>query len=175
MLARHIVVPIDFSPGAEHALGYACELGWELGATVHLVNALGPAGEVPLGERLIEELTREHVRGLQELMLKYGRRGQVGFGPAIVEVGDPRDAILAAVARVGGELIVMSTHGRRGLSRLVLGSVAEDVLRRAPCPVLTVREHIEEAQAGRVLEARDATAREVQQRMSLSLGLGGVR
>jgi universal stress protein A len=137
MLPKHILVPIDFSPGAEAALDYACELAGPLGAVVHLVHALGPVGELPLSQRMIEDLTAERLRALDELAAY--RRGRVAFGAPIVEVADPRDLILAAAARVDADLIVMGTHGRRGLSRLVLGSVAEDVVRRAPCPVLAVR------------------------------------
>jgi universal stress protein A len=138
MLPKHILVPIDFSPGAQQALDYACALAGKLGAVVHLVTALGPAGELPLSAKLVEELVRENARALEELAA--ARRDRVAFGAPIVEAADPRDLILATVSRVDADLIVMGTHGRRGLSRLLLGSVAEDVLRRAPCPVLAVRE-----------------------------------
>jgi nucleotide-binding universal stress UspA family protein len=138
MLPKHILVPIDFSPAAEQALDYACELAGKLGAVVHMVTALGPAGELPLSEKMVEELAIEHRKGLDELAGR--RRDRVAFGASIVEAADPRDLILAAAQRVDADLIVMGTHGRRGMSRLLLGSVAEDVLRRAPCPVLVVRE-----------------------------------
>lgn len=137
MLPKHILVPIDFSPGAQLALDYACALAGKLGAVVHLVTALGPAGELPLSAKIVEELVRENARALEELAARCDR---VAFGAPIVEAADPRDLILAAVSRVDADLIVMGTHGRRGLSRLLLGSVAEDILRRAPCPVLAVRE-----------------------------------
>jgi nucleotide-binding universal stress UspA family protein len=76
------------------------------------------------------------------------RRGAVQFGAPIIEAADPRDLILAAAARVDADLIVMGTHGRRGLSRFVLGSVAEDVVRRSPCPVLAVRSGQEPRRTG---------------------------
>jgi nucleotide-binding universal stress UspA family protein len=53
--------------------------------------------------------------------------------------GDPATVIVETAAETGADLIVLGTHGRTGLSRLVMGSVAEEVLRRAPCPVLTIR------------------------------------
>ena len=56
-----------------------------------------------------------------------------------VEAGEPSDAILRLARDGGGDLIVMGTHGRTGLSRLLIGSVAEAVLRRSACPVLTLR------------------------------------
>lgn len=137
MLPDHVVVPIDFSDPAEQALDYACQLAGKLGATIHLVHAIGPIGELPLGPQLLDELGGERRRALEELAAR--RREHATFGPPILEVADPRDAILDAVEKVGAELIVMSTHGRRGLSRVLLGSVAESVIRRAPCPVLVVR------------------------------------
>jgi len=147
MLPKHILVPIDFSPSSEEALDYACELAGKLGAVVHLVNALGPVGELPLSQQMLDELAGEHERGLDELMAR--RRRVAAFGPRIVEAADPRDLILAAAARVDADLIVMGTHGRRGLSRFVLGSVAEDVVRRSPCPVLAVRSGQEPRRAER--------------------------
>jgi nucleotide-binding universal stress UspA family protein len=56
-----------------------------------------------------------------------------------LEEGDPVEAILRVAEEIGADLIVMGTHGRTGLSRLFMGSVAEQVLRRAPCPVLTLK------------------------------------
>ena len=67
------------------------------------------------------------------------RRKIAAFGEVTVVDNDARDAILQAARAVRADLIVIGTHGRRGLSRVLLGSVAEDVLRRAPCPVLAVR------------------------------------
>jgi universal stress protein A len=137
MLPKHILVPIDFSPDAEEALDYACELAGALGAVIHLVSAIGPVGELPLSQKMIDELSGEHRRALDQLVS--GRRRQATFAPPVVEAADPRDLILATAARIDADLIVMGTHGRRGISRLVLGSVAEDIVRRAPCPVLAVR------------------------------------
>jgi universal stress protein A len=137
MLPKHILVPIDFSPDAEEALDYACELAAALGAVIHLVSALGPIGELPLSQRMIDELSVEHRRGLDQLAAR--RRRQAAFAPPVVAAADPRDLILATAAQIDADLIVMGTHGRRGISRLVLGSVAEDIVRRAPCPVLAVR------------------------------------
>jgi len=137
MLPKHIVVPIDFSPGSLEALDRACELAGALGAVLHLVTALGPAGELPLTQGVVEELSREHRHGLESLAVEH--RGQAAFGPPIVEAADPRDLILDAARRLEADLIVMGTHGRTGVGRLLLGSVAEDVVRAAPCPVLVVR------------------------------------
>lgn len=161
MLPKHILVPIDFSPDAEEALDYACELAGAVGAVIHLVCALGPVGELPLSQKMVEELSAEHRRALEQLATR--RRRQAAFAPPVVEAADPRDLILTTAAQIDADLIVMGTHGRRGISRLVLGSVAEDIVRRAPCPVLAVRfglvpPHIEAPRAPRASRAAMARA-----------------
>jgi universal stress protein A len=142
MLPKTILVPIDFSAHAERALDYACELASKVGATVRLVHAVAapPVGlQVALSEEILENLVTEHREALDKLV--GARRGSVtaSFGEVTVEVGDPRDTIIRTTEAVKADLIVMGTHGRRGLSRVLMGSVAEDVIRHAPCPVLVVR------------------------------------
>jgi universal stress protein A len=140
MLPKLILVPTDFSAHAERALDYACELAAKLGATVHLVHAVAapPAPlQVALTKDMISNLVMEHREALEKLAEP--RRANVQLGPGTVEVGDPRDTIVATAQSLRADLIVMGTHGRRGLSRVMMGSVAEDVMRHAPCPVLTVR------------------------------------
>ena len=140
MLPKLILVPIDFSAHAEQALDYACALAAKLGSTVHLVHAVASppsALQVALTEDILENLVNEHREALDKLA--EARRATASFGPSTVEVGDPRDTIVGAAQALSADLIVMGTHGRRGLSRVVMGSVAEDVIRHASCPVLTVR------------------------------------
>jgi universal stress protein A len=136
---RDILVPIDFSAGAEHALDYACTLATKLDATVHLVHALGaglPELSVALTDQMIETMRAASMAELEKLA---EARAPVRFGKVIVQNGEARDAILETAADLHPDLIVIGSHGRRGLSRLVLGSVAEAVVRRAACPVLVVR------------------------------------
>ena len=140
MLPKLILVPIDFSENAEQALEYACAFAGKLGSTVRLIHAFSkpPSGlQVALSEGILENLVKEHRDELEKLAAS--RAGQVSFGEPVVEVGDPRDTILDTVKAVGADLIVRGTHGRRGLTRVMMGSVAEDVIRNAPCPVLVVR------------------------------------
>jgi universal stress protein A len=137
---HNILVPIDFSERTEHALDYACMLAEKLGATVHLVHAIGaalPELSVALTEEMLETLRRDATAGLEKLAEP--RRPRVAFGQLLIHPGDPRDAILEAAESLRPDLIVIGSHGRRGVSRALLGSVAEDVVRRAPCPVLVVR------------------------------------
>jgi nucleotide-binding universal stress UspA family protein len=140
MIPTNLLVPIDFSACSEHALDYACELAARLGARVHVINAIGdtlPELSVALTDQMISSLRTSNATTLGALLEP--RRKIAAFGEVRVVGGDARDAILQAAGDLRADLIVIGTHGRRGLSRVLLGSVAEDVLRRAPCPVLAVR------------------------------------
>jgi universal stress protein A len=130
MTPKNILVPIDFSQASERALDYACSLGAKLGANIHLVNALGaglPELNMTLTDAMFEQLHGEH------------RTALATIGEVVVKNGDPRDVILEVTEQLQIDLVVMGTHGRRGLPRMFLGSVAEDVSRRSPCPVLLIR------------------------------------
>jgi nucleotide-binding universal stress UspA family protein len=72
--------------------------------------------------------------------------------------GDPATVIAETAAETGADLVVMGTHGRTGLTRFVMGSVAEDVLRKAPCPVLTVRDVVRVPAAEPAVEEMPETA-----------------
>ena len=136
MFAR-ILVPTDFSAPSEAALAYGRELANQFDAALHLMHvAENPfLRAVAMDRRALEEAA---VRRLQERLTEAERRrGSV----AIVEQSDePANEILRYAESANIELIVMGTHGRTGLARVVMGSVAEAVVRRAPCPVLTVKQ-----------------------------------
>lgn len=140
-----ILVPVDFSPCSRAALEQAAFLASRLGATLEVLHVWEPSGFVGPDTLAVVPVTagqpgweeaRASVRREVERILPDGA-GAAAVGIR-VEAGAPADTILAAAAS-GADLVVMGTHGRRGLARLLLGSVAEAVLRRAPCPVLTVR------------------------------------
>ena len=140
MTPKTLLVPIDFSQASERALDYACALAAQLGAKVHIVNALGaglPELNVTLSDAMFKSLRDGHEAALAKLVDP--RRALVAIGETLVREGDPRDIIVEVAEKLGVDLVVMGTHGRRGLSRMFLGSVAEDVSRRSPCPVLLVR------------------------------------
>jgi nucleotide-binding universal stress UspA family protein len=85
----------------------------------------------------IESFAKHARAELDERSARY--RDRVTLAPALLEVGDARDVIDRVAEHVGADLVVMGTHGRRGLRRVLLGSIAESVVRSAPCPVLTIR------------------------------------
>jgi nucleotide-binding universal stress UspA family protein len=142
MLPKHILVPTDLSEGAEQALDYACELAQALGAQVHLLNVIGiPALGVPelgmaLTSTMIDQLVVDNQTALDQLART---KCTAQVGQVLIKTGDARDVINQTAKELGADLIVMGTHGRRGISRALLGSVAETVVRTAPCAVLTVR------------------------------------
>jgi nucleotide-binding universal stress UspA family protein len=142
-LPRNILVATDFSEHADHALDYAAELAARLDATLHLVHAIAvsPMGVPEVGvaysAMMIETFTKNAQAALEARAARY--RGRVSLAPVTLEIGDARDVIDRAAEQIGADLIVMGTHGRRGIRRVLLGSVAEAVVRSAPCPVLTIR------------------------------------
>ena len=94
----------------------------------------GPEGDRKTLVDFAEGQAKDEMKTLLDEVKSSGVAVQTRFTP-----GHPRDAILEAAEQGGYGLIVMGTHGRRGLSHLFIGSVAEQVVRRASCPVLTIR------------------------------------
>jgi universal stress protein A len=152
MLPKNILVPTDLSPHAEAAFDYACELAQKLDATVHLVNVIGiptlgvPELGVAVTSTMIDSMISDNQKALDELVTR--QRPGVRMGQVLMKTGDARDMIDEAAKEIGADLIVMGTHGRRGVTRALLGSIAESVVRTAPCPVLTIRSR-EEKHSGR--------------------------
>jgi nucleotide-binding universal stress UspA family protein len=141
-LPKNILVPTDFSEGAEAALNYAVALAAKLDARVHLLNVvtlpmLGADAGFMVTPSMMDEVLGGNQKALDALVA--ARTGLCEFGPAQIEVGDARGQIEEIARKVGADLIVMGTHGRRGFRRLLLGSVAEAIVRVSPCPVLLVR------------------------------------
>jgi len=159
-----ILVPTDFSPAAHSALVYACEEATQHQAKLTLLHVLqhhpatevyyvkntpqSGAGYTEFGERLPafpssppETVRRDYHEEALVQLHDLVPASFTGSWEAQVTAGDPAEAIVRMVEELGIDLIVMATHGRTGLPHILLGSVAEKVLRHAPCPVLTVRQH----------------------------------
>ncbi len=139
--AKHILVPHDFSETAEVALTYALDLAQKLGATVTVVHSFEvPVYGFPEGPALVPEMAaqiEEASESALEAVIK--RASRPGLVPdSKLRQGPPWREIEATAKEIGADLIVMGTHGRRGVARALLGSVTEKVVRTAPCPVLTV-------------------------------------
>jgi len=142
-LPRTILVAIDFSDHADHALDYAAGLAQRLDAKLHLVHAIAvpslgvPELGVAYSSMMMESTVKEAQDALAALAARYRDRSPIAT--THLEVGDARDVIDRVAETIGADLIVMGTHGRRGIRRALLGSVAEAIVRSAPCPVLVVR------------------------------------
>jgi nucleotide-binding universal stress UspA family protein len=142
-----ILVPIDFSPPARAALQYARFLADKLGASVEVLHVFEPPGYVGPDTLALLPITAGHhewgetkaevERQVEQFLAEAA--GSPVTRTVRVEAGEPSDAILRVAAEDRADLVVMGTHGRTGLSRLLIGSVAEAVLRRSSCPVLTLR------------------------------------
>jgi nucleotide-binding universal stress UspA family protein len=138
MLPVHtILFPTDFSETAQQAFPLACALARDCGARVVALYVIpAPLGHDELEARRHPE---EYYRGLWKALRELqAPAGNIGVEHRLEEGDAPRQ-ILEMAQEIQAGLIVMGTHGRTGLGRLLLGSVAEQVLRKAACPVLTVR------------------------------------
>jgi universal stress protein A len=140
-----ILVPTDFSATADTALDYAYELAGKFGATLELVHVLDDPFVVDGmgGDAYISEAPSLRTAMLQEAQERLRHRASVREGiPRLqteVLFGHGARTLAEYAGQRGADLIVMGTHGRTGFAHLLLGSVAEQLVRTAPCPVLTVR------------------------------------
>ena len=141
-----ILVPTDFSEAADQALNYAKTLATQLGASLHLLHVfsdpyatstLVPDVYAPLPPALREHAMQDARANLLERL--NGIDGPRFHGTSEIVTGLAAKEIAKYAAETGIDLIVMGTHGRRGFAHLLLGSVAEYLVRTSPCPVLTVR------------------------------------
>jgi nucleotide-binding universal stress UspA family protein len=133
-----ILHPTDFSEHSEFAFRLACALARDYKARLVLLHVLPPpmviyaGGPVPAETWPSVEEAKEKLRQLE------GQAHRVRVESQVME-GDPVDMIVRAADETGSDVIVMGTHGRTAVARLLMGSVAEAVLRKAPCPVLTAK------------------------------------
>ena len=140
---KRILVPIDFSDCSMKALQYALPLAKEHQAAITLLYVVPPAyGAGEYGGIDCAQLEAGMREGGEKELAKLAVdevRGAVATD-TLVRVGSPRREIIETARSLPADLIVISTHGRTGLKHVCLGSVAEHVVQRAPCPVFVVRE-----------------------------------
>jgi nucleotide-binding universal stress UspA family protein len=145
---RKVLVPTDLSPCSLHALQEAQLFATTFSASIDLLYvwslpALVAPESVITGLGINEQPLLEWVRNsARELLTKFEHEAKssgIAVSASFCEPGDPATVIAECAASGKYDLLVLGTHGRTGLSHALLGSVAEKVIRRAPCPVLTVR------------------------------------
>jgi nucleotide-binding universal stress UspA family protein len=139
---QRILVPTDFSETSLYALDYAIDLAKKLGATVTVMHAFElpiygfPDGALIASAEVASRILNGSTQALADTIAERKNSG-VKLETALRQ--GPADEEIVTLARLShADLVVMGTHGRRGLARALLGSVAEKVVRTAQCPVLTV-------------------------------------
>jgi len=141
---RRILFPTDFSEYADHAWSYALTFAQEFDAEVHLLHVVAPPPRLAEAyavnfdpEKMIKALAGEANTSMDRMVEAAKSRGLIFHRE--VRVGVDFREIIDYVAKHDIDLVVMATHGRTGLAHALLGSVAEKVVRKSPCPVLTIK------------------------------------
>ena len=140
---KTLLVPTDFGEPAEAALAWAADLAEGLGARLFLLHTyqlpvigfpdgMYVASDDEFATRMVAAANKALEDAIKTLN---GRNIEV---TPLVKAGDPREVILTTAKEVGANLIVMGTHGRRGISRALIGSVTESLVRTSTVPILTV-------------------------------------
>lgn len=138
---KTILCPVDFSDASAKALRYSREFALNMGASLVLLNVVEPRpmavdmslNYVPLEDDVLRAAADE-LQGMVDALSAEGLSVE-----QVVAVGNPPDVILDKAAEVQASMIILGSHGKTGLSRFIMGSVAEVVVRKAHCPVLTVK------------------------------------
>ena len=143
---KTVLVPTDFSDASESALRYGKAMAEEFGASLHVVHVMEDllahawAAEVYVSSmpQLRDEIEKESRQRLGALLTEAERKAF--RAETALLAGNPFLEIIRYAKAHGVDLIVMGTHGRGPIAHMLLGSVAEKVVRKSPCPVLTVRD-----------------------------------
>lgn len=158
---KNILFATDFSPCSKAALPFVHALAERYGSTVHVVHVVAPEARtsVPMDQLPELDIDQNNAESAMKELLASAPFKDIPH-TATVERGDVWEVLASLVEERRVDLIVLGTHGRRGLKKLVLGSTAEQIFRLAPCPVLTVgprttNEDIAEANVAPILFATD--------------------
>lgn len=133
-----VLVPIDFSDLSYRALEPAKDHVSDISALklIHVLSPLHPADPAAMWETVSDEDRKQKIREFTREKLS-----EIGYGDLHTEVviGDVTSSIISYANTIDAGLIVMSSHGRKGVGHFLLGSVAEQVVRLSPCPVLILK------------------------------------
>ena len=138
---KSVMVATDFSPLSEKAIDYAVMIAKQFGAKILIMHVLDPI-TVTTTDALMFSDNSEALRKMAEEMMKnladILKEKGVSIETALLK-GAAASEIISKAAQAGVDVIIMGTHGRKGIEHLILGSVAEKVVRSATCPVMVVR------------------------------------
>jgi nucleotide-binding universal stress UspA family protein len=142
---KKILVPIDFSNFSKNALKYAINFAKKFDSKIYLVYVIEPViypsdfsmGQVtfPVSDNEMNDRAKEELDNLA----KFGKNSDIEI-ETIIKTGKPFVEINETAGELDADLIIIATHGNTGIEHLLFGSTAEKVVRKAPCPVLTLRE-----------------------------------
>ena len=142
---RRVLVATDLSEFSNYVVDYACEFASEVGAELILVHGVepvylaGPSFGPEVSHPVLKEQRKRHaLKTMAELLEKLENR-KVPVADHVIGIGLPDQVIVDHAKRLNADVIIVGTHGRSGFRRLMIGSVAERVVRTAECFVLTVR------------------------------------
>lgn len=137
---KQVLIATDFSDASRRALAFALAIARRYSSALSVLHAIPPEPResLPL-ERLPKQLNRRRLEAEQQMKsLGYESQSRDLNHHLFVDQGRVWDVLASVIQRENIDLLVLGTHGRGGLKKAVLGSVAEEVLRLAPCPVLTI-------------------------------------
>lgn len=138
---KSILCPLDFSDASKNAFRYACEFAVSMGSKIHLLHVVEPrpiAADMTLTYIPVEEDLETAAREDIEPLAREAREKGIDVQVEVV-IGIPVEVILQQIVDSDASMLIMGSHGKTGLSRLLMGSVAEGVVRKAKVPVLIVK------------------------------------
>ncbi len=141
---KKILIPIDFSDYSRHSLRYAIDLAKQFEAKMYLINVFEPPYngievEWMIGTSRFNEDIEKMARNELDKLIKEEMPSDMEI-EVIYKVGKPFLEIIETASQEDIDLIIIATHGQTGIKHLLFGSTAEKVIRKAPCPVLSIRE-----------------------------------
>ncbi len=145
MQIKKILFPTDFSEGAKNALPYAIDMAKTFGAKLYLMHVIydiATASGLHVPHTSVDQMYSEIQASAQKELERFGLKEREGLTDVEYSIkrGVPYEEILKFAKENNINLIVIGTHGRKGIDRVLFGSTAERVVRNSSCPVLTVRE-----------------------------------
>jgi len=134
---KKILCPVDFSKNSEHSIRYAVTLAETFDAELLLIHVVDSNKTVMVPGDMIQQIDEHYAERLENL----AEETRETYNEVSIRLifGTPFLEIIRLARAENANMIVMATHGRTGLAHMLIGSVAEKVVRMAPCPVLTVR------------------------------------
>ena len=141
---KNILFPVDLSEASPRLLGHLLAIAEKFSSKIHLLYVMPRFEQHTLGLYDPDPEIKARLRARAEELLKRFARENLPDYPqleAVVRSGDPTERIIDYIAKNGVDLVIMGTHGRKGLDRVLVGSVAQRVVQNSPVPVLTIHPH----------------------------------